>query len=224
MYCQLCSSEFTTAERNTITVRKKSIDVCPKCHKKESKKTQKERDELYYIFQWGSHKDGLNIIVDSREQKEWKFSKDHTLWRAPLHTGDYTLLNWEDLVTIDRKELSDIVGCMLKANRQRFIKELKRMSRYPFAAVVIEADLSEIYKGNYRSKISPESVIGSLTKWAIKYGVHVYYASNRTYASKLCVKILSHFAKNYIEQHERMIGVVPYFKKLNKTEHINDGE
>ncbi len=48
----------------------------------------------------------LTIAVDSREQLALDFTLPTT--RATLSTGDYSILNLEELVTVERKSLPDL--------------------------------------------------------------------------------------------------------------------
>lgn len=82
----------------------------------------------------------MRIIADTREQRVFSFAKyEAEVERAALPTADYSLPGFEDRVGIERKELGDLVACLMGANRQRFEKELRRLSAYELKAVVVEA-------------------------------------------------------------------------------------
>ena len=70
----------------------------------------------------------LKIICDSREQNGYAFSAypDVMATTGTLTTGDYSLAGFTDKVAIERKELSDLIGC-LTHDRDRFTRELERL-------------------------------------------------------------------------------------------------
>jgi ERCC4-type nuclease len=122
------------------------------------------------------------IIVDTREQRPFDFAgirsrsgrlivpriKDGT-----LKTGDYSIAGFEDRITIERKSLSDLFG-VVGSQRDRFIRELVRLSTYEFAAIVTEGSYDSIlYSPPTHSKLNPTAVINSLLSWQVQYGVHV---------------------------------------------------
>jgi ERCC4-type nuclease len=91
------------------------------------------------------------IIVDSREQSPYSFKgfkcdaakKGRPLLVctevAGLKSGDYSLKGFEDRIAVERKSLQDFYGT-LGQGRERFERELVRLSVMDFAAVVVEAD------------------------------------------------------------------------------------
>ncbi len=136
---------------------------------------------------------GLLILVDSREQKPYTF-KDNLcdVRESTLVTGDYSVEHLEDYITIERKELSDIIGCITKG-RKRFKAELHRMQSYKGKAVIIEADFQDIVSGNYRSKVKPYSVLSSIAAWTTEYNVPFIFAGNRKNAEDMTYYILKNF-------------------------------
>ena len=89
----------------------------------------------------------LKIIVDSNEQLPYKFQTPSI--RAKLPTGDYSLKGFEDKISIERKELNDLIGC-LTDGRDRFERELQRGMELDYFALVVEVSLSDIAEGNVR--------------------------------------------------------------------------
>lgn len=218
--CSLCWGELDKPP-HVLTIRKKERVVCAKCHKRYSKKTIKELDKLDIILQIGEE-GAFCIVQDSREQTPWKFPKCYKVVENALATGDYTLRGWEHLVTIDRKELNDFIGCTLKTNRERFKRELKRMSNYPSAWIVIESDHAKIAKGEYTSRIPPQSVIASIFSWSEEFGVKFYCASDRRNSAKVAIEIFDKFTKNYIKKHNKLVKVSKAIShKAKRDERLN---
>lgn len=107
------------------------------------------------------------VIIDTREQAPLVFP---TLATVPgsLPTGDYSAVGFESVIAIERKSLSDLLGCC-GSSRDRFKNELLRMKAYRFRALVIEASAAEIARGEWRSQLHPNHVFGALASWSARY-------------------------------------------------------
>ena len=130
-------------------------------------------------------------VVDTREQRPLNLER-HGLAtiRDTLPFGDYSLLlpDLRDTVTFERKSIGDFVACCYK-ERARFEKEVLAMRSYKYKYVVCEFALCEIFQGEYRSLINPDSVASSIAKWS-GYGVTFLFAESRDFASYLVAKML----------------------------------
>ena len=147
------------------------------------------------------------ILVDSREQLPYEFanmqcSNGKTAWAIAtvvrgLPSGDYTFDGLEHEVVVERKSLSDLYGSLGKKGRDRFKAEFVRMNELKFAAVVIEAELADVFlnKPPY-SRLSPKSVIRTYLAWSQRYTkVHWYFAINREVAERMTFLILDRYAR-----------------------------
>src|SRR3990167_2960245 len=103
-------------------------------------------------------------LVDSREKTPIDLHpmKSKTV---NLTTGDYSVYGLENHISVERKSLPDLVSCC-GVERERFSKEIKRLLSYQVRAVVIEASWDEIKKGDWRSRLTPNHVIGSIVSWS----------------------------------------------------------
>jgi len=133
--------------------------------------------------------DSPTVIVDTREQTPYSFPSDWVLLRKALPTGDYTLLGHEGSFVIERKSLSDLLGCIFTP---RFKRELERLQSFTKAYLVIEANLWKIhhnpfYKGN------PNAVQGMLQKISLAYGVEVLFLDDRETAETYVQGVLSKY-------------------------------
>ena len=72
-----------------------------------------------------------------------------------LAIGDYSIVGLENHIAIERKALADLIGC-LTTDRDRFERELHRGRALDYFALVIEATLSDLANGRYRSKMLPK--------------------------------------------------------------------
>ncbi len=134
------------------------------------------------------------VIIDSREQRPYQFSGPSRV--AALPTGDYSIEGMEAVFAIERKSLSDLIGCITH-DRGRFLREIERAASLKTFYVLIEADLSDIEGGAYRSKANPESVIGSLLAWAARYpNFKPLFGGNRQSSERLAERI---FRREIIE-------------------------
>ena len=146
----------------------------------------------------------LVVICDSREQdkhcQEWFEKNGITCQVKKLDSGDYSaMLNGMTLehdVFIERKmSLTEISGNFTQ-NRERFEREFTRakaIGAKPF--IVIENDsYDDVFLGNYRSQVKPQSMIGSLLTWEARYNATVCFCSRKN-TPKLIYGILYYFAR-----------------------------
>lgn len=147
------------------------------------------------------------VVVDTREPAadepgafkpyilgSGKGAKGPAQWSLPLErrkldTGDYSLPGLEAMVTLERKSLPDLLGTLFgsssdsvgegRANLERFRRELDRMRSFAFKAIVVEATMGQVLKGDYRSTVLPQSVLGAVQAIFTDYGVPTIWAGDR---------------------------------------------
>jgi len=132
------------------------------------------------------------IVIDTREQTPLLFGDQVETVPGTLETGDYSIQGLTDLVTIERKSLPDLLGCIGKG-RDRFERELRRMRGYTYKAVVIEATLKQCAGGSWRGEITPAQLLGSIASWRVKYKVDFIYAGNAELAAEETLRVLRKF-------------------------------
>ncbi len=139
----------------------------------------------------------LVAIVDTREQLpldlRWRSGECLKSVRGTLKTGDYSIEGLEDQITIERKSIPDLVGCIGKG-RDRFQRELDRMMEFKTRAVVVEGSWSDIEMGNYPGLVNRNAAIGSILGW-IARGIPFIFAGNRVRASEYVARLLVHGSK-----------------------------
>jgi DNA excision repair protein ERCC-4 len=122
----------------------------------------------------------MKIIVDTREQNPFTFSRfEVETERAALPAGDYSIPGFEDRVAIERKELNDLIACLMNGNRDRFERELAKLRFYDLAAVMVEASLENVSRGHYRSGMKAHSALQSIFAFQVRYRVPFVWAGNR---------------------------------------------
>ncbi len=124
------------------------------------------------------------VIVDSREQMPYRFS---------MRTGDYSISGFEDVISLERKSLNDIVGSLMDG-RSRFLREMDRLAEFKYKVLCIEATRSEIkspYTFHSKVKAHPNGIMGSLDAIAARYGITVHYGDNRLLCEEFAASWLS---------------------------------
>jgi ERCC4-type nuclease len=126
-----------------------------------------------------SNRARATIVIDTREGEPYSFDPRLAgAVRRALAAGDYSLAGLEDQVAVERKTLDDFVSTVIH-RRRRFREELRKLSRYRAACVVVEAELLDVLGKRYRSEARPEAVVGSTLSILLDYGVPVAFCGNR---------------------------------------------
>lgn len=146
----------------------------------------------------------FKIVVDTREQNAYHFKHlpgpPEVIYKA-LESGDYSIEGYEDRIAIERKSLADLFGST-GIGRERFEREFERLSKFQYAALVIEAGLDDIFlKSPAYTKMMPKSVFRTLLAWSIRYKVYVWPCPDRNFAERLTYLLLEKF---YIEATEKI--------------------
>ena len=148
----------------------------------------------------------FTIVVDDRERAPFRFddiTADASRGGLPLiirrepkrlETGDYSILGLEHAIAVERKSLDDLFGT-LGGGRDRFIRELDRMSKMQSAHVVIEADWRRIFeRPPFSSKLKPKTISRSIIAWTQQFdNVHWWPMPNRRAAEVVTFRILDRF-------------------------------
>lgn len=134
--------------------------------------------------------DPITLIVDTREPwpHPWaKWLPSHiTLDRAPLDTGDLALAGLPDAAVVERKTVSDFLGC-LTSNRERFERELARSRHVGRFIVIVEGSLHQCITD--RSGLSEASLLGTVAAWSRRF-CPILYAGTERHAAELAFRFL----------------------------------
>lgn len=143
------------------------------------------------------------ILVDSREQAPYDFAKyEATVEAATLVCGDYSLPGFEDRAAVERKELNDLISCLMNGNRERFERELARGRHYDLFAVVVEASLADISHGRYRSEMKVHSALQSIITFQVRYRIPFIWAGNRAGAEYMTYGLLAKYLREIGERYK----------------------
>jgi len=127
----------------------------------------------------------LVILKDTRESvstiyhfKQQKF-KDVQMIKIKLPCGDFSVMGEECNIFVERKTTSDLCGSFTH-DRDRFERMWVRAIdlRVKHKYLLIEGDMKEVLSGDYRSAVVPQSLIGSLMSWSMKYGFNWFFVPN----------------------------------------------
>lgn len=87
------------------------------------------------------------VIKDTREQDGWfftKYDRCEGMEVGTLHTGDYTLKDYEDIICIERKASVSEIAINLGKKKQAFYNEMERMTDFKFRYILLEFSASDI--------------------------------------------------------------------------------
>ena len=127
----------------------------------------------------------LTIICDTREQdrhvSEYFESKKIPTITRKLDTGDYSCqigdVTFERDICIERKANLDEICGNFTAERERFEREFLRAKAYGTKVILVveNASWSDIFIGNYRSKLSSKSLTASILTWLARFDVTLVF-------------------------------------------------
>jgi DNA excision repair protein ERCC-4 len=125
----------------------------------------------------------FTVVIDTREQTPWDFTGIKAdgaagaaggcvvvpVLVAGLPSGDYSLDGYSDRIAVERKSKADLFGT-LGQGRDRFERELERLNAMAFAAVIVEAEISEIFTDPPpHTALKPKTISRSVIAWQQRY-------------------------------------------------------
>ncbi len=147
----------------------------------------------------------LTIVIDSREQNPYSFEGYKTTVQG-LPIGDYGLLNCPD-IAIERKSVDDLAGSLTRG-RDRFKRELQKGAIIPYFCVVIEASVSDLINGKYRSKAVPQSIVQSLLSFSVKYRLPIFFAESREHGEMITLSLIIKYARMIFKKYNGIVSTV----------------
>jgi ERCC4-type nuclease len=130
------------------------------------------------------------IITDTREQLEYTFDpRLAASERRTLPAGDYSVAGLEGVVAVERKSLDDFVSTVIHS-RERFHRELRKLTEYRAACVVVESGVIDVLQRHYRGEAHPSAVLGSALSIILDFRIPVFFCSSRQAAC--------HFVQAYL--------------------------
>lgn len=140
------------------------------------------------------------VIVDTREQLPYQLPEG---WPAPIRkalpSGDYSIAGHEATFAIERKSLSDLLGCIFE---DRFERELQRLAEFRHAFLVIEANIWKI-RNDRRYKGNPAAVLGKLQAISLRYGVQTLFLDDRETAQGYVWGLLEKYQRQLLHVQQK---------------------
>ena len=144
----------------------------------------------------------MRISIDTREPwpHPWAahFSADIRLGREGLETGDVALSALPDGAIVERKTVSDLLGC-IGSGRDRFERELKRSRYCSRLLVIVEGSLADVLQQT--RAIHPNAIIGTLAAWQRRYAPFCFAGS-----IELAAKMAESFLRGQLREAGRISG------------------
>ena len=117
-----------------------------------------------------------------------------------LDAGDYSAqigdMTLERSVAIERKRNLDELCGNMTVDRDRFEREFLRAKAHGLHIFLIveNASWTDVFLGNYRSKLSSKSLVGSILSWLARFDVTLIFCKPDE-TPKLIYGILYYFAR-----------------------------
>ena len=146
------------------------------------------------------------ILHDTREQTPYLFERypDVTIQPAALQTADYSLHGLTDRIGLERKSLDDLTGTLTKG-RERFARECERGQGLDYFGLIVEASMDDAKNHNYRSQMTPQSLLQTLAAYSIRYGLHIHWCGSRAGGEYMVYSLLQKYLR---EAENRLTCIV----------------
>ena len=154
------------------------------------------------------------VIKDTREQNGWVFSQYDRcdgMEAGTLHTGDYTMQGFEDVVCVERKACVSEIAMNLGRKKKAFHSEMERMKDYEFSFIICEFGMEDVLKYPEGSRVPREArssvrvsgkyLLKCFMEFQIWYDTKIIFCDNKSNAFLVCDSI---------------------FKRLNELFHARD--
>jgi DNA excision repair protein ERCC-4 len=185
----------------------------------QAKAVEREKQKLsHFALSSPIHKPSSRIIItDSREVAGCRYLfpgyQNHV---TKLNSGDYSISPYENLVSIERKEINDLVNTLIRG-KERFQNELERLQNYENKCVVIEANYSDILASNYISQTLPQSVLGLIHSASYHNSIPFFFLSDFQAANRFTLKYLLCFARKKENNYNFPVPAKPLELRLEDT-------
>lgn len=125
-------------------------------------------------------------IVDTREQLPLDLSPLR-MEVGTLDAGHYSEKSLAHFMRFERK--GDDLPVCCGVGRDAFMDQMMRLRGFPVKALILEYSWPQIEMGQWRSKVSPTSVLGTLLG-IIEFGIPVIVARSRDRAGKMLARFI----------------------------------
>ena len=148
----------------------------------------------------------VTVLIDTREQCPLPIV-GYPIETATLPVGDYGIRGFSDwsnpAFIVERKSLDDLCGSLGKG-RARFLREVEKLRQFRFRALLIEGTRATIEAHDYRSEISPASVLSTLDALAVRTNLHVYWCEDAEGAARQLESLVRQFTRGIAKDASRL--------------------
>ncbi len=154
----------------------------------------------------------FEIAVDRRERLAYTFEgivSDKTSYgagdrfsvatkRKQLHYGDYSIVGYSNLITVERKTVLDFIQSA-STRHDWFDGKMARMNDLQYAAVVVEGTMRRCIQASKKPGLG-KTLFRSVLAWNFRYqNVHWYFMDDRRDAEICTFRFLERYWKLYID-------------------------
>lgn len=136
------------------------------------------------------------IYCDTREKCPPPFPEGVTLVRASMGEADYTTEALQGVAVVERKSVADYVQSIGR-DRERFDDEIRRLREYRWKCIVVEGDLSAVYRS---TAMHPHSILGTIASMQARWDVPTLFAVNPAGAGRLIAGLLRRWEQRLSEE------------------------
>ena len=153
------------------------------------------------------------VIKDTREQDGWVFSaydKCDGMKIDTLHTGDYTIEGFDDVVCVERKACTSEIAMNLGRKKKPFQAEMERMKDYSFAFIICEFNMEDILrypegsrvpkKAQANVRVSGKYLLKCLLEFQIWYDTKILFCGNKNNAFLVCNSLFKRLNELFHEE------------------------
>lgn len=142
------------------------------------------------------------VLRDTREKqgKGWRFIASKYcagMKVGKLQTGDYSLLGYERIITIERKgSVSEFANNLIQA---RFYRELDRLEEIKYPYIILEFSLRDLIDYPYSDAVPPsvrnkicikgKFLLKKLCEIELKYRTRIIFAGNSSSAKEMAFSL-----------------------------------
>lgn len=132
------------------------------------------------------------VIKDTREQDGWFFApydKCEGMEIGTMHTGDYTLKGYEDVVCVERKASVSEIAMNLGRKKKPFQEEIERMKDFHFSFLILEFSMDNVLKypegskvpraARSKVKVTGKYLLKCLMEFEIWYNTKIIFCGNK---------------------------------------------
>jgi ERCC4-type nuclease len=133
------------------------------------------------------------LIIDTREQNPFNFYRFRGWFSGmeerALKVGDYSISGMEDVCTVERKDLPDLISSFT-SNRRVFVDRLKRMRDFEHRLLVVTAPLAQIKSRYSHCSVNPNKITQSLIAVVAGLGIPFVTADTHELGAEIVASYL----------------------------------